>query len=620
MSNQELEFEEQIERLSRKRGKERKEEIKATQEAQVESKAKIRIEFEKGGYSALAKKKEILDFERIEIEEIKAPLPIFSFEKPYKSHSTFKIFLEDFLEKEKDIQEFTKAIPKFNVFVGHKSLIKAAKNIVEFDIIIGKESKLYRIGIPVVQFSSYSIETSDKEKIAIVEAPREKSSEAKPEIPFEDFDDILKDEEKWITNANLVSQSSNILLVSGVEGMGFEVIKGLLRLELEDRGHEPNFKPINVSEEDKEEIKEISEIDDKTTYNRLISLEGSLDSWSDLKEKEDLISKELRKALSKGTIRYVVFENKISLDQINKLLSNSDLESLREEKEKALTRIKNLQDFPLKNINLIYPPENTLRDFDFFTPDYDKIILRPAKIFAKILQIKIDDKELDNVVAFKKIDSIWDKLFAKKDIAIKILLRKYNEPESEVRKILPFDEKLTNESNEHFVIKQLVVKELLKRKMEREIIPEMRKDDGANKKWGKIPSDGAICTKEIEVEREVRDENGELVKIPDVKVETQGKNIWIEVETCKTLEEPLEFVFEKLAKITKMALNDPEAPDELWIVFPYRKYFLYGAKQFEEGIRNFFMKWFKKTKKFKPRIFFADLYDERLVELKEKRD
>jgi|GEM_PF-2901210 len=154
MSGQELESKEAFERLKKKSVKETKEEKKTTQEAQVESKTKIGIELGKEGYSALVKKKETLDFERIEIEEIKAPLPIFSFEKPYKSHSSFKNFSEDFLEKEKDIKPFTKVIPKFNVLEAHKSLIKAAKNIAEFDI-KGKESELYRIGIPIVQFSSY---------------------------------------------------------------------------------------------------------------------------------------------------------------------------------------------------------------------------------------------------------------------------------------------------------------------------------------------------------------------------------------------------------------------------------------------------------------------------------
>lgn len=58
------------------------------------------------------------------------------------------------------------------------------------------------------------------------------------------------------------------------------------------------------------------------------------------------------------------------------------------------------------------------------------------------------------------------------------------------------------------------------------------------------------------------------------------------------------------------------------MAFPYRKYFLYGANQFEERIRSYFSQFRKNNsiEEFKPRIFFVDLYDEKLVELKTKRD
>ncbi|MCK4735922.1 MAG: hypothetical protein KAT65_25935, partial [Methanophagales archaeon] len=464
------------------------------------------------------------------------------------------------------------------------------------------------------------ISSAEKVDVTIGSADDTEATGAEHDISFGVFEEIKKDEEIWITDAGLVSQSPNILVVTGVEGMGFEVIKGLLRLELEDRGHEPNFKPIKVQEEDKEEIKEISEIDDKTAYNRLISLEGSFDDWIKLKNKEGSISEELKKALSKTTLRYLVFENKLPLSWKSRF-PKANFEIVKERKEESIKAIKSLG-IPLKEINLVFysPESEDLRELDIPIANHE-ILLEFAKIFAKILQIKKSDKEMKNTVRNnRKMDTFWYELFDKRDSAIEFLLREYNKPDSKVREILRFPaDKLPNESKEHFVIKQLVIKNLLKRKIGGEkITPEKKEDEGADQRWEKIDFDGIKCTKEIEIEieREVVNEKGEVVKRPDIKVEDQGKNIWVEVETCKTLDDPLEFVYEKLAKIPDISPNDPEAPDELWIIFPYRKYFLYGAKQIEDKIRSFFMEWFKKTKKFKPRIFFADLYNEKLVELR----
>jgi len=119
------------------------------------------------------------------------------------------------------------------------------------------------------------------------------------------------------------------------------------------------------------------------------------------------------------------------------------------------------------------------------------------------------------------------------------------------------------------------------------------------------------------------DENGKRipVKRPDVTVRTEReKSIWIEVETCKNLDDPLKAVKDKLRVLTEV--EETERPDEIWVVFPYRKYPLYGAKQFKERIRSYFNQFRKSNsiEEFKPRIFFTDLYEEKLVELKKKKD
>ena len=255
MSGKELEFEEQIERLKRKRGKERREEKKTTQEALVESKAKIGIEPGKEGYSALMKRKELSDFERIEIEEIKAPLPIFSFEKPYKSRLSKKIL--DILELEKDIQEFTKPIPKFNILEAHKSLIKAAKNIVEFDI-KDKESELYRIGIPILQLSFYKSEIESeqaKKKPIIAEiSGEEEISEVKKGVLDVLFEPIGKEHDlKGILHAS--SERPIIILAEKSEDDYIGALKLILR-EIY-RIKVGGFPEAIVTKKEKKEVEEV---------------------------------------------------------------------------------------------------------------------------------------------------------------------------------------------------------------------------------------------------------------------------------------------------------------------------------------------------------------------------
>jgi hypothetical protein len=95
----------------------------------------------------------------------------------------------------------------------------------------------------------------------------------------------------------------------------------------------------------------------------------------------------------------------------------------------------------------------------------------------------------------------------------------------------------------------------------------------------------------------------------------------VEVETCKCLKNPLEFVRDKFEKFK--VLDENEMPDELWIVFPYRKLILYGAKAFKEKFVDNFKQFAKKNnliengfiKKFMPRVFFVDVYNKKLCDL-----
>jgi len=453
----------------------------------------------------------------------------------------------------------------------------------------------------------------------IMDSTAEKPPEKEEEISKEEFEAFEVDR-IWISNlAPLVTKDEpNIILINGVDGMGFNVIKGLLRLEIEDRGHEPNLIILRASEEEK--YHEISEIEDKIAYNRIVCLSGSSGEWINLeiKEKKEKkltsISREIEQALSKGTLRHIVIENKIPVKE-----SHSVNLDIYEESEKI---IKDLTDKPITEINLIYSPRGMdLKELDIKEID-ENTLKELTKIFAKILQAKLSNEKIEEIIASSfyrdrkdiagKIDAIWDKVEAEKNSAIDELINKFG-PSSKVFEILPRSERLENESWEHFVIKLLVIKELLKRGYQDLEVERRSEIKGA--KWELVEKDGINCTKAIEVEKEIRDESGKIIKRPDILV-NYPKKIWIEVETCKSLEFPLDFVFDKLSKIDITRINPLDIPDELWIVLPFRKIFIYGKELIKKKLYEPFKDYYKVYKKFKVSIFLADLLDERLIELR----
>lgn len=468
----------------------------------------------------------------------------------------------------------------------------------------------YEITPFALEIVKSSILETDLAGEAVEETPPEKESK-------EDFD--IFEEEVWVSNfAPLVTTDEpNIILVSGVEGMGFNVIKGLLRLEMEDRGHEPNLVILKVTE--REKYHEISEIQDKIAYNRIVCIEGYSNQWINLgvkgisKEAKE-VARELEQALSKGALRHIVIENRITVNQ-----KVDNLRVYEESKES----IKNLTDRPVTEVNLTYSPKDMkLIELDFKEVDEDSLE-KLIKTFARILQAKLSVEEIKGVIASSsfykerkkeiagKIDAIWDRVYVKRDSAIDELKNKFG-PSSKVFEILPWSEKLEHESWEHFIIKQVVIKELLEKGYQ-DLKPEKRSDTEGSK-WEVIEVDGINCTKPIEVEKEIRDKSGRTVKRPDIIV-NYPKKIWVEVETCKSLKFPLDFVFDKLSKIDVTEI-DFEAPDELWIVFPFRKLFVYGKELIKTKIYKPLLGYYKKYRKLKPRVFLVDLQDERLVELK----
>jgi len=422
---------------------------------------------------------------------------------------------------------------------------------------------------------------------------------AEHEISMGDFDEIKKDEETWITSGSTGLPSDvQLFYIHGKKGSGFEVFKGLLALELIDRGRKPKLQLILSPKKQEEKLEDIS--DDKCDYYKLVWIENCPIEF--LRNKPKIVE-EVMKALKKGILKYIVFTNQ----------------------EEILTI--NIDEF--RKVFLKYG------DFSIITLAQDAVsnkgLIEIGKTFAKILQINRKDVKVEEIINSdlfdippkEAIDPLWNKMEGKKNSALETLRDKY-ENKPEIRDYLQPSSKLENESDEHFVMKQLVVKEILERGKKKWEIEELDGRDYQTE-WGEKEARYEDYPEKIEIEKlKFRiDKNGNRipVKRPDVTVRTEREeSIWIEVETCKNLDDPLKAVKDKLRVLTEV--EETERPDEIWVVFPYRKYFLYGAKQFEKRIRSYFNQFRKSNsiEEFKPRIFFTDLYEEKLVELKKKKD
>jgi hypothetical protein len=458
--------------------------------------------------------------------------------------------------------------------------------------------------------------TSEKTTAEISEIPKS--------LP-EEFNDILEYEEKWITSGEgAMPSNAHLFYVQGLKGMGFEVLKGLLRLELLDRGRKSRPEWMNSGDlKAKNNREKIS--DDHRDYFNFIYIEDHPQTWTNWFEKSGEVNdvkKEVDKSLKKKIFKYILFANQLTQDKVGE---SQTLEEIKNQFDGVRDKFK--KHFSInREINLKYCLEGckNASELGFEVIDI-KTLQGVAEIFASILQVNKGDFNVEREIISNRetLDSIWERLESQKGekSAITMLLNKYASPKYKfILDYLPPDAKQENESKEHFVIKQLVIKELFRIGKKKWQIDEV---DGRDyfTEWKLKEVENEVNPEKIEVEslKYKLDKDGQRVPIkrPDITVRTKDdKIIWVEVETCKNIDLPLPSVMDKLRKI--ILVEENERPDELWVVFPYRKYFIYGKEEFEE-VRKFFMKWFKDLKKFKPRIFFSDLYEERLHELKQNR-
>ncbi len=420
---------------------------------------------------------------------------------------------------------------------------------------------------------------------------------------------------------------TRLFYIEGKKGMGFEVFRGLLMLELEDRGRKPKLEIISFKKPDygvkgdtaeirePEKLKNIS--DDRYDYYKIIWIENCPLKY--LEKKPELIE-EVIKALKKGIMKYIVFA------EPQDILTIVDPEEVHKQFGRLFAKYGNFSVLILKH----YFSLKEEKDWE----KKEKILSEIVELFCKILQINKRDINLGKLIEDVKdltpdepIDALWNMLWERRNSGLE-KLRDIFETDPKVSKYLPPSAKLENESEEHFVFKQLVINFALRKGYEvnyNDTTYYFSEDYTKTHVWQKDKIEIEEEPLEIEVEElKYKEEDGRKIPIkrPDVVIITkEGKKIWVEVETCKVAKkDPLKFVKDKLRKLTEV--EETERPDEIWVVFPYRKYVIYG-KQLKDRIRKYFIQFASKNSliekgkiiKFKPRIFLADIYNGTLEEI-----
>jgi hypothetical protein len=473
---------------------------------------------------------------------------------------------------------------------------------------------------------SYDIATTERLKVHGDKAtvPKEKIEPLKPRS-FPTIEEEWEEWQRYVSPRPIgLPALTKLIYVFGLEGMGFDVLRSMLVQEVEDRGRNPRSRTWTLPRSFLEKM-QATLSEHATSKGQILKQEmkheedfaGMInvlkrESWDDTKifwvenfpievltEERKMID-EVKDRMTERLLSYVVFTESISRtrspDEIYLRFSHV-LKTIQEigKTFPSLTFLvlgEKLQ-LPLK------------RD--------DLLVL--TKLFVKIKMLNKEDFSIDKIVeGAVDIDCVWKRLEAiasrPEAVGIQRLIDKYSR-DKEISSIIPYMSKKDNESHEHFAMKQLVVKELLERGYQQIIHKE--------KDWELEQADGEKWPLKVEVEMPAYSDSGEVLKVPDVSaISASGMRIWVEAETCRNLEDPLLSVREKLRRII-YGIELEDLPDEIWLVFPYRKLILYGHNaltQYKRLVEEFKSEKLKDKKlKLRLRVFLADFFDEMLREL-----
>ena len=340
-----------------------------------------------------------------------------------------------------------------------------------------------------------------------------------------------------------------------------EVVKGLIELEVEDRGKKPSFKPLRKGNVPKSGVEKEEYLLERQRDFAILLLSG----WKDLAEVEN--DQELLDFLqTRKGFNCIILDLK---EQAPPLLT---------EDEKRLRAVLKVDRAFILTPKEVKDPEKLLEAFS-------RILNTSRK------EVKASD--LSSIAPDITLDRLWHLARGEKPFsAVRDLINDLY-PEFLERGIFKPQEE--HESSEHFAMKLLAAHHLLQAGFIIELEKVVKGEEG---EWEK--------EEELEVEKRFR-------RI-DVWAKKENKEIWVECETLKNKKDPnpLEILKDKLRDEIIPSLIHLSPPAELWFVVPYRKAVIYGRKLFEplELLRNI-----KSLQGMKSKLFLADLRNKKLLRI-----
>ncbi|KXA92157.1 hypothetical protein AKJ64_03895, partial [candidate division MSBL1 archaeon SCGC-AAA259E17] len=432
-----------------------------------------------------------------------------------------------------------------------KPIIKRGK-----EIALQKEEmevEVRQIAVQLEEIEDEEVETGERQKRAT------SASTGGKEEQFEiGIEPIYPDLDVWPLSEdnNLPSDESLLFYILKPDAeKGLELFLDLLGRETEDRGAYRNRCKFSLNEL-REEIKKDEEF---YRFNPVI-FEGDT-------EKENLDT--VRDILEASGFRYVLLCD--DRERINEEIID-ELETEVSGGKYTRVRLKDLAELDLKHFARIVGGIKCIS---------------PSKFSNEELQIAIEQSGKNLNKLYNRVSIPGDELSSCAD--------RYLHPEVEG---------IEGESREHHVMRSIAYRALKQ-------ISEIDKMASSEERIWKEDSAGITG---VGAENEIKIEYDRGTKVADFYVSGQkegtngGEDIWVEVETLRNTNPPLEEVRKKLWGLKGVK----KSIDELWLIFPYRKIFAYGSRQFQNFRNKILEDLVEVNQNPELRMFFADFYGQSL--------
>ncbi len=493
-----------------------------------------------------------------------------------------------------------------------------------------------------------------------------------------------------------ISSESQLIYVYGP--YEYEFVTSLLSLEILDMGRSPNImvvhdgiakrirelsKTVLTKEDEKLNLMLFTErlmsldrylSDDIHDYYRMILIRNEVEISEEKvakkgKEKEKkeeflslhLVKNVIRKMLNKGILRYIVVYDPTVLEM-------DEYEILRELKSRYA---KLVREFSKVSVVHITPVDSQN------LAEYVRLLMKIFAISKRwegdlLNQIRLINEEI--YAHANKYLHLNDLVGILKRYTFTALheLRENFESDKEIRKILerfrkryeykPKTYKLENESEEHYVMKLLVLYTLLKlekigcikiQEENNEKVLEIEYDlrnlfrlsegvregedfEDLKNKYEDLQSLQSVLFYEPEPKTTIVTTERELPKsyvdiYAKVLDEEGNKTLFIEVETLKNIHYPIDFVKTKISRILgylEDILSDEQkyyeilenlGKVEIWVVIPFRKLLIYNSNELKKLLYSIkaFSKCYKDKIKVNAELFLADLHECTLLSFEE---